>query len=108
MARIIGETYRVIVENPIGSINEMYPDIIYELNHGYIDGVMSADGEPQRAYVLGVSQKIKEFVGELIAIIHRLNDVENIWVISRKKFSKEEILEKVSFIEKYFKIEILM
>lgn len=108
MARIIGETYKVIIDRPMGSTHPDYPDIVYQVNYGYIEGIMAADGEAQDAYVLGVDNKITEFEGKLIAIIHRLNDVENKWVISNKEFSKEEIYSQVEFMEKYFKVEVLM
>jgi len=108
MARIIGETYKVIIDRPIGSTHPDYPDIVYQVNYGYIEGILAADGEQQDAYVLGVDNTITEFEGKLIAIIHRLNDVENKWVISNKEYSKEEIYSQVEFMEKYFKVEVLM
>ena len=108
MARIIGETYKVIIDRPMGSTHPDYPDIVYQVNYGYIEGIMAADGEAQDAYVLGVDNTITEFEGKLIAIIHRLNDVENKWVISNKEYSKEEIYSQVEFMEKYFKVEVLM
>lgn len=108
MARIIGERYKVIIDRPIGSSHPDFPDIVYKVNYGYIDGILAADGENQDAYVLGVDDEIAEFEGTLIAIVHRINDVENKWVISNKTYTKEEIYEKISFMEKYFKVEILM
>ena len=108
MARIIGETYKVIVDCPMGSEHPDNPDIIFDVNYGYVDGILAADNTEQGAYVLGVDEPVTEFEGKLIAIIHRINDVENKWVIANKPFTKEEIFEKVAFLEKYFKVEILM
>ena len=108
MARIIGEKYKVIIDRPIGSTHPDYPDIVYEVNYGYIDGILAADGEQQDAYVLGPTDVIEEFEGTLIAIIHRLNDVENKWVIANKSYTKEEIYKQIEFMEKYFKVEVLM
>ena len=108
MARIIGERYRVIVDTPIGSTNPDYPDIVYEVNYGLVDGILAADGQEQYDYILGIDETIEEFEGTLIAIIHRINDVENKWVIANKHLTKDEIYQKVSFMEKYFKVEILM
>jgi inorganic pyrophosphatase len=107
MSRIIGEKFTVIIDRPIGSTHPDNDDVVYEVNYGYIEGIIAPDGEEQDAYVLGVDEPIEEFTGTLIAIIHRLNDVENKWVISNKKYSKEEIYEQVKFVEKYFKVEIL-
>lgn len=108
MHRIIGDIYKVIIDRPLGSNHPEHPDITYEVNYGYVDGIISADGEEQDAYVLGVDEPISEYEGKLIAIVHRLNDVENKWVISKNNYTKEEIYEKIKFMEQYFKVEILM
>lgn len=56
------------------------------------------------AYVLGVDEPVCEFDGVVIAIIVRKNDDETKWVVAPENtdFSDEEILEKLSFQEKYF------
>ena len=104
----IGEVFKVIVDRPLGSFHPNYPDLKYEINYGYIDGIMATDGEEQDAYILGVNEPVSEFKGKLIAIIHRLNDVEDKWVISNKNYTKDEIYELTKFMEKFFEIEILM
>ena len=70
---------------------------------------MASDGEEQDAYILGVNKPVEEFTGEVIAIIHRLNDVEDKWVVAPEDelYSKEQIEEQVKFQEKYFDYEIL-
>ena len=49
-------------------------------------------------------------VGKVIAIIHRLNDVEDKWVAvpEDKTMTAEEIMEQVRFQEQYFETEIEM
>ena len=49
-------------------------------------------------------------VVKVIAIIHRLNDIEDKWVVAPegKFFTKEEITNSVAFQEKFFDIEIVM
>ena len=108
MTSLIGKSFKVIVDRPLGSVHPNFPDLVYEINYGYIEGIIAADGEEQDAYILGVDEAVSEYEGKLIAIIRRLNDVENKWVISNENFSKDEILDKVKFMEKFFKIEILM
>lgn len=46
----------------------------------------------------------------MIAIIHRLNDVEDKWVVvpEDKTMTAEEIMEQVRFQEQYFEMEIEM
>ena len=46
------------------------------INYGYIEGIIAPDGEEQDAYILGIDKPVKEFVGKIIAIIHREDDVE--------------------------------
>ena len=107
---MIGETVTVIIDRPLGSFHPVHKNIFYSVNYGYIDGIIAPDGEEQDAYVLGVSEPVREFTGRIIAVIKRLNDVEEKWVVASEdmRFTKSEILEKVEFQEKYFDIEILM
>ena len=82
--------------------------IFYTVNYGYIEGIIAPDGEEQDAYVLGVDEPISEFEGRIIAIIERLDDVEEKWVVAPENvtFTKEEIMKQVEFQEKYFKTKI--
>lgn len=107
---MIGKTVKVIIDRPLGSYHPKYKDIFYTVNYGYVEGIMAADGEEQDVYILGVNEPIKEFVGKVIAIIHRFDDVEEKWVVAGDgiTFTKEEIFKQVEFQEKYFNIEITM
>lgn len=71
---------------------------------------MAPDGEEQDAYVLGVDEAVKEYTGKVIAVIHRLDDVEEKWVVAPEnaEFTADEIMEKVSFQEQYFQSVIRM
>lgn len=107
---MIGKTVKVIIDRPLGSYHPTHKDIYYPINYGYIEGIIAPDGEEQDAYILGIDRPIKEFTGKVIAVIHRLDDVEEKWVVAPKNmtFSKEEIAEKVEFQEKYFKYKIIV
>ena len=98
------------VDRPLGSYHPKHKDIYYPINYGYIEGIIAPDGEEQDAYILGVDKPVKEFVGKIIAIIHRFDDVEEKWVVVPEdvSFTKEEIMQQVEFQEKYFKSEIRM
>ena len=95
MTSPIGTYVKVTIDRPLGSRHPKYPDLYYPINYGYVEGVIAPDGEEQDAYVLGVNEPVNEFCGRVIAVIHRLNDVEDKWVVAPEgvKFSKEEILE---------------
>ena len=107
---MIGETVTVIIDRPLGSFHPVHKNIFYTVNYGYIEGIIAPDGEEQDAYVLGVSEPVCEFTGRIIAVIKRLDDVEEKWVVAPEdmSFTKSEIIEQVEFQEKYFDTEILM
>ena len=107
---MIGKTVRVIIDRPLGTYHPKHKDIFYSVNYGYVEGILAPDGEEQDAYILGVDKPLEEFTGVVLAVIHRLNDVEDKWIVVPEgtSFTKEEIIKKVDFQEKYFKIEIKM
>ncbi len=107
---MIGDIVKVIVDRPMGSFHPEHKDMYYPINYGYIEGIIAPDGEEQDAYILGVNEPVQEFVGKIIAIIHRFDDVEEKWVVAPENvsFTKEEIMQQVEFQEKYFKSEIDM
>lgn len=107
---MIGDTVKVTVDRPLGSYHPKHKDIYYPINYGYIKGIIAPDGEEQDAYILGVNEPVKEFVGKIIAIIHREDDIEEKWIVAPEgmTFTKEEIMQQVHFQEQYFKSEIRM
>ena len=107
---MIGKTVKVIVDRPLGSVHPNHSDLIYSVNYGYVPEIFAPDGEEQDAYILGVNEPVTEFLGNVIAIIHRLNDIEDKLVVAPegKSFTKEEITNSVVFQEKFFDIEIVM
>ena len=108
MTKTLGDIVKVIIDRPLGTYHPEHKDLYYPVNYGFVEGIIAPDGEEQDAYILGVDVPIKEFVGKIIAIIHREDDVEEKWVVAPENtsFSKEEIMEQVRFQEKYFKSEI--
>ena len=109
-ASVIGSIITVTVDRPMGSVHPKHRDIFYPINYGYVKGVKVPDGECQDAYILGVDEPVKSFTGTVIAVIHRLDDVEDKWVVcpENMSFSKKEIAEKTDFQERFFKMEIMV
>ena len=107
---MIGDTVTVIVDRELGTYHPKHRDIYYPINYGYIEGIIAPDGEEQDAYILGVAEPVQQFTGEVIAIIHRRNDIEDKWVVAPKgmKFTVDEIKNQVYFQEKYFDFEIII
>lgn len=96
---MVRKIYRAIIDRPIG-----YKDNFgncYPINYGYIPDLFAGDGEEQDVYI--ISEKIREplesFEGELIAVIHRQNDVEDKWVLTstNENITIEDIKEKTYF-----------
>ena len=110
MSELLGKTVKVFVDRPLGTYHPKYKNIYYSVNYGYIPGILAPDGEEQDAYILGVDVPVSEFSGKVIAVIHRLDDVEDKWVVAPENvtFTKSEIIKLTDFQEKYFKSEIRM
>jgi inorganic pyrophosphatase len=107
---MLGKIVKVIVDRPLGTYHPEHNDIYYSVNYGYIEGIIAADEEEQDAYILGVNEPIKEFEGKVIAIIHRIDDVEDKWIVAPEGIllTKDEIMQQVAFQEQFFKTEIIM
>lgn len=101
----LGKSVHVIVDRPIGYCHE---GTAYPINYGYIPDTLAGDGEPQDAYILGVSAPLSTFDGQVVAIIHRLNDCEDKLVVAPTGtvFHQGQIAEATQFIEQYFETRI--
>ena len=105
----LGKTVHIIVDRPLGSVHPEHDDIVYAVNYGFVPGEISGDGEAQDAYIIGVDEPISEFDGAVVAVIHRLNDNEDKWVVAPHgvEITDEEIKEKTDFQERFFETEII-
>lgn len=101
---MIGSVVKVIVDRPLGTYHPRHKDIYYSVNYGYIANIIAPDGEEQDAYILGVDKPIREFIGKVIAIVHRFDDVEEKWIVvpENVSFTKDEIIQQVAFQERVF------
>lgn len=96
----------VKMDTPIGSIKH---ELIYPINYGYIPGTISGDGAELDAYVLGEFEPLDEFVGRVIAIIHRTNDNDDKLVVVKdgKNYTDDQIRALTEFQERFFQSEII-
>ena len=110
MNSVIGRTVTVTVDRPLGSYHPEHKDMYYPINYGYVESIMAPDGEEQDAYILGVAEAVEKFIGNIIAVVHSNDDVEEKWVVAPvgMTFTKEEIMEQIHFQEQYFNSEIMM
>ncbi|HHT28294.1 MAG TPA: hypothetical protein GXZ82_13765 [Firmicutes bacterium] len=100
----LGKTVTVAIDRPLGTVHSKHPDIRYPVNYGYIAGERAPDGENLDVYVLGAAEPMTSFVGKVIAIVHRDNDVEDklVAVPLAVSLSREQIAEQIHFQEQYF------
>ncbi len=105
---MLGSVVTVTVDRPMGSIHPNHPDIVYPVNYGYIKGTLATDGEEQDAYILGLDGPVERLTGRVIAIILRMDDIEDKWVVAPigRTFTAEEIADAVRFQEQYFQTEL--
>ena len=106
---IPGKIVRVTVDRPLGSRHPEFPDMIYPVNYGYVEGVTGGDGEWQDAYILGINAPVKEFTGRITAIIRREDDNEDKWVVIPQgmKISESEIRSQTFFQERFFQSSVI-
>ena len=102
----IGKQVHVVVDRPMGY---QHSDIKYPINYGYIPGLIAGDGEEQDAYILGITEPLKEFHGQVIAAICRRNDCEDKLVVAPAGavYHQGQIAEAVHFVEQYFSSRII-
>jgi inorganic pyrophosphatase len=104
----IGRKVFVEIDRPTGSRHPVQ-GFFYPVNYGFVPGTLEPDGEALDAYVLGISEPVRNFEGICTAVIHRLNDDEDKLVLTPagKEFSDEQIRLLVDFQERFFQSEIL-
>ena len=75
-----------------------------------MDGVFAGDGAEQDVYVFGTDKPLITFEGKIIGVYHRLNDVEDKWIVALddRPYTEEEILKAINFQEQYFMGELYL
>lgn len=106
----LGKEVYVKIDRPLGSPHPKHTDLLYQVNYGYLPNIYALDDEEQDAYIIGINEPIKEFIGIVKAVIIRKNDIEDKLVVCpfNSDFSKEQIKELTNFQERFFDIEIIM
>lgn len=104
----LNKEVKVVIDRTLGSKHPKH-GFIYEVNYGYIEGVIAPDGEELDAYVVGIDEPVKEYTGICIAIAHRRDNDDDKLIVTPKdvNISNEEILKLINFQEKWFDTEII-
>ena len=105
----MGKVVHVEVDRPIGY---RHGNIVYPVNYGYIPGIIAGDGEEQDAYILGVSDPVSSFEGQVVGAVRRKDDCEDKLVVAPlgSFYHQGQIAQAVYFQEQYFdsKIDALL
>ena len=98
----LGQTVTIGIDRPIGYAHKK--DIVYPINYGYIPGVLGGDEEELDVYLLGVTEPVERYTAQIVAIVHRENDVEDklVAVPEGMALTQTEIAEAIHFQEKYY------
>jgi len=104
----LGKEVKAVIDRPLGSKHPKH-DFVYEVNYGYIEGVLAPDGEELDAYLLGINEPVKEYTGVCVAIAHRKdNDDDKLIVVPKGiDIDNDKIRELINFQEKWFDMEII-
>ncbi len=107
LAGYLGKKVTITVDRPLGSRHPKW-GFLYPVNYGYIEGTEGGDGEPQDAYILGVTEPVERFEGVCIAIMAREDDDEDKLVVAKEDaFSDQEIMDAVDFQERWFRTRLI-
>ena len=103
----LGKKVNVIIDRKLGSKHPKY-NFIYPVNYGYIPNTISGDGEELDAYILGVFEPVEQYEGNVIALIHRINDDDDKLIVSNNRnYSDDAIRALTEFQEQYFESVII-
>ena len=105
----MGKEVAIEIDRPIGYVHRKgEKTLVYPINYGYIPGVLGGDGEELDVFLVGVTEPVTKYTGQIIGIVYRADDVEDKLVMAPfgKSFSAEEIARAVYFQEKYYQSRI--
>ena len=104
----LGKNVSIVIDRKLGTKHPKH-GFIYMVNYGYVPNTVSGDGEELDAYLLGVFEPIEEFLGKVIAVIHRTNDDDDKLVVvpNDREDSDEAIRALTEFQEQYFESVII-
>lgn len=100
----VGREIRVVVDRPVGTRHPR-AGFEYEVNYGFVPGVLAPDGEELDVYLLGTSEPVEVCeAAEVIAIVRRRDDVEDklVAVVGAESWDEAKIADAIRFQERFF------
>lgn len=101
--KLLGKEVEVVFDRPLGSRHPKH-GYVYEVNYGYVAGIIAPDGEELDAYYLGADKPLAKAKGIVRAVVHRIDDDDDKLVVMPPghSMSDDEIEEVVAFQERWF------
>lgn len=99
-----GRKIRVVCDRPLGSTHPQH-GYRYDVNYGFVPGVIAPDGEELDVYLLGTDERLEVCESaEVIAIVRRRDDVEDklVAVVGGETWDAVKIMSAVRFQEQFF------
>ena len=108
MESYLGKLVTVKMDRHLGSKHPKH-NFIYSLNYGFIPNTTSGDGEEIDVYIIGEFEPLETYEWYVVAIITRINDIEDKLVVCKQlnKYNKEQIKALVEFQERFFESTII-
>lgn len=106
----LGKVVDIKIDRPIGYVHKKGDKVLhYNINYGYIEGVLGGDDEELDVYLLGVDKPVDEYRVRIIGAVFRENDVEDKLIAAPvgMDFSIDEIERQIHFQEKYYKTRVV-
>lgn len=106
----LGKDVFLKIDRPMGSRHPKFSDVYYTINYGFIPNTVSGDGEEIDVYVLDFEKPLENCIVKIIGVIQRFDDNECklVGVVnSKNNYTDEEIMQKVNFVEKWFKSRLV-
>lgn len=100
----VGKTIRVVLDRPLGSTHPEH-GYRYEVNYGFVPGVIAPDGEELDVYLLGTGEPLEVCEqAEVIGIVRRRDDVEDklVAAVGAETWDAPKIMAAVRFQEQFF------
>ena len=98
----LGRRLHVVIDRPLGSTHPG-GGFDYPVNYGYVPGFVVGDGEELDVYILGPVEPLDEYVGDVIAVVLRRDDVEDKLVVGESRnWTAAAIAEAIAFQEQFF------
>jgi predicted kinase len=104
----LGKRISIQIDRPLGSSHPEH-GFRYPVNYGFVPETLGGDGEALDAYVLEVTEPLKTFEGECIAIVRRRKERDDKLVIvpSGLSLSEKEVRRALDFQEQFFESDFI-